>query len=198
MHSQKPISHYFLRSFFLLALCLTFLTSPALAFKICRCTDKDITPLERYDRAFGVFTGKVQKVRRRLNPDAHHVTFDVYDSWKGVRFEEVIITTSGTDYAAVLREGITCGYDFNKGDEFLIFSYRNHNDRGLSSTSACGNIIPLTQASAYIDYFGKPSWQFNLPPLPVTPVDPTHIDPTTQQVTIPPILPMHSPTLPSN
>lgn len=189
---------YTIRYYFsAITLCFSLLTFPqsGLTQNICTCKQDNLTLNTRYERAFAVFTGTVTKTKRRFSTDEQWITFDVLDSWKGARHEHITVRISSHDALSVLL-GSTCGYRFKRGASYLIFSYKSPSRNEISRTSNCGNIVPLEQATDFIRALGSPAWQFNIPPLPQEPHNPTKITPALPTQTLP-NAPSGLPTAPS-
>lgn len=142
-------------------LAFLFFITPTISFGFERC---ECGRPEEFDRmvvrSFAIFTGRVARVVRELDPDRQRVEFTVYQSWKGVRYPAVTVYTAGTDLVALAREGLTCGYRFRVGEEYLIFSFRDGDNRGPSHVSRCGGIYPIDQAGPVLNYLGDPQQAF--------------------------------------
>jgi len=142
-----------------LLLVVLFFSFPANAFQVCECGPEG-TPSENFDRAFAVFTGTVEDVFRKFTPDRFEITFKVHKSWKGARNEKIKIYTSGRDAFALIREGLTCGYNFEKNKTYLVYSYRDKNRHGPSFVSYCGGTKPIEQAEQDMEQFPEPIFSF--------------------------------------
>jgi hypothetical protein len=143
-----------MKIFFIFALSLFyFVPSDVLALEYCSCNPESTTTEQRFNRSFATFIGEVDEISREVNPDRYKVTFNILRSWKGVKFEKASVFTDVTDAITTVRTGsFTCGYNFQKGRQYLIFSHRNSKAKGPSWVSACGGVIPLEQATSELVY----------------------------------------------
>lgn len=132
------------------------------AFSLCKCTKK-FSVEEDFQRSFGVFTGTVTRIVRKLNPDVYQVRFNVHESWKGVTHPTVSVFTEGLDIYTLGTTGITCGYNFKPDETYLVFSFRQKNRRGPAFVSACSHTIPLSQAENILKTLGEPNQRFEHP-----------------------------------
>lgn len=134
---------------------------PSLSHAFTRCECGTPEPFDRMTvRAFAIFTGTVVRVTREINPDRQRVDFSVQQSWKGAKYPVITVFTEGTDLVSLAREGLTCGYRFRVGEQYLIFSFRDKDERGPSSVSKCAGIYPLNQAGPMITVLGQPTDSF--------------------------------------
>ena len=77
------------------------------------------------------FIGKVvdDRVKRSIKGyQSKSVLFDVTNTWKGVEQSQMIITTG--------QGGGDCGYDFKKGQEYLVYANEStmYGAKSLAST----------------------------------------------------------------
>lgn len=144
--------------YFLLTLIL-LLPIDAGAFEICKCKEGE-TLAEKQDRAFAIFTGTVKEVRREINPDRHKIKFKVHDSWRGAKHKTISVYTSGTDAVSLVREGLTCGYKFKRGETYLVYSYRQRHRNGPSSVSHCSGTKKVDKAKYDLKTLGDPMLSF--------------------------------------
>jgi hypothetical protein len=120
-------------------------TVPALA---CSCVLPG-PPDAELARSTAVFSGKV--VNRDepgglvvSSADPVEVTFEVYAVWKGPLFSTITVTTA--------RSGASCGYAFEKGEEYLVYT----DGPGDSLTvSMCSRTQPLGGADDDLMAFGE-------------------------------------------
>lgn len=106
--------------------------------------------------SFATFTGTVDRIERERNPDRYKVTFKILNSWKGVKNDKASVYTDVSDGITALRKGdFTCGYTFQEGSSYLIYSDRFKNARGPSWVSACGDVIPLGGAESDLQYLNS-------------------------------------------
>lgn len=129
------------------------------AFDYCECNPDDNFE-KRAQRAFGIFTGKVKDITTDFNRDRVEVTFDVKTSWRGVKHEEVKVYSERRGPYALIQKGITCGYDFHEGEEYLVFSYRDKNRRGPAFVGRCGGTKPLAEVESELRQLGEPVVNF--------------------------------------
>ncbi len=128
---------------------------------ICRCNQTPESLTETYDRAFGVFTGKVINIRQRLNPARTEVEFEVDKSWKGVRNETVTVFTEGTGFLRPLMDDLSCAYHFKRHETYLVFSFRHRNAQGSAWVSKCSKTAPLSESASFIEALGEPLHDFS-------------------------------------
>ena len=88
-----------------------------------------------------IFSGRVLDIK---NPEAQNgimssadpvqVTFDVFKSYKGLRGNNVVVTTTLSDDS--------CGYDFKNGQEYLVYANKSSGDN--LSVSLCSRTALLS------------------------------------------------------
>ncbi|MCB2081591.1 MAG: hypothetical protein KDD76_03070 [Rickettsiales bacterium] len=145
--------------FFLILFCLLS-GHHALAFSQCICPEEPPSIDEAYRQAFGVFTGTVIDIDQEYRPYRSKIRFAVEQSWKGVTYPEVSVYTSNHDAYSLIKQGITCGYSFRKGERYLVFSYRDHRQHGPAYVSTCSRTAPITKAEEDIQRLGLPVHDF--------------------------------------
>lgn len=76
--------------------------------------------------------------------DPVQVTFRVYTVWKGPRSDTLTITTA--------RSSVSCGYEFEIGHEYLVYT---HGERDDLKASLCSRTKPLAIAGGDLAALGK-------------------------------------------
>ncbi len=117
---------------------LMFSTPEALA---CSC-NAPRSPSEVFGNSGAVFTGKVVDVQS--GDYSRTVQFDVDEAWKGVSQKTLTLTTAGS--------GASCGYDFEEGTRYLVYT-----DGGEESLQAslCSRTQPVADAYEDLAYLGE-------------------------------------------
>ena len=72
---------------------------------------------EEFERSKAVFSGKVVDIKEKQSLKGYlskSVLFEVTNTWKGVEQSQIIITTG--------QGGGDCGYNFIKGEEYLVYA----------------------------------------------------------------------------
>ncbi|MGA3678328.1 hypothetical protein ACPCXF_25220, partial [Lysinibacillus agricola] len=72
---------------------------------------------EEFESSKVVFSGKVVDLKERLSLKGYKtksVLFEVTNTWQGVEQSQIIITTG--------QGGGDCGYNFIKGEEYLVYA----------------------------------------------------------------------------
>jgi len=142
---------------------LTMIT-PSAAFNVCRCEEEQ--PLEvQKKRAYSIFAGRVKHIRRDLTPHRNIIRFDVYASWKRIRNEEITVYSSARDMVSLYYDGISCGYNFKKGQDYLVFTWRAKNRHGPANVNRCTGTNILALATEDWQALGEPLYSFA--PLPL-------------------------------
>ena len=75
--------------------------------------------------------------------DPVSVNFEVYKSYKGVDSKNVTVTTA--------LSGVSCGYEFEKDKEYLVYAHKNNN--GNLSVSLCSNTSLLSESQSDVVLF---------------------------------------------
>lgn len=106
----------------------------------CSCVEPK-PPAEAFQESKTVFSGKVVSI----NSDEFTklVTFDVDRAWKGVSEDRVTAVTPANSAA--------CGYDFEEGGEYLIYS---HDAEESLNVIICSRTQPLDGANADLIVLG--------------------------------------------
>ncbi|MBS4175459.1 hypothetical protein [Bacillus sp. FJAT-49736] len=117
----------------------------------CSCAMKN-QPQEKWKKSIAVFQGKVIKKKTKStsfftssSDDPVYVTFQVQKVWKGVNSRTVTIKTA--------ISGASCGYDFRKNIEYVVYA-KEENDKLV--VNLCSRTEELSKASEDINYLGKP------------------------------------------
>jgi hypothetical protein len=106
-------------------------------------------PDEELANAAAVFSGRVVSIVKPINfgsissADPIEVTFQVQEVWKGSVSLTTTITTS--------RSGASCGYTFQKGNEYIVYAYGSENNL---SVSLCSRTQPLEAAKVDLEELG--------------------------------------------
>jgi hypothetical protein len=105
-------------------------------------------PQEALDDADDVFAGEVIDITP-LGTGTHlTVRYAVSDTWKGADSAEIEVQTPG-DSAA-------CGYEFQEGEEYLVYTYENERNEGPGiSTGLCQRTTELSNADEDIEALGE-------------------------------------------
>jgi hypothetical protein len=107
----------------LVALFLTIFQLDAFA---CKCRQQTIE--ENMATADHVFSGKVMKIKTSKSAQLITVFVRVAKQFKGkIRFKTIEITTAS--------ESAACGFNFQKGKEYVI--YANNSEKNRLNTSSC-------------------------------------------------------------
>ena len=128
---------------------------PGFASEASACTCGPVEPCEAYASASTVFVGRALKVgmessKGLLPPNAASTTltsggpvahFLVEEALRGIDEKEVEISGEST----------TCDYYFKEGKRYLVYAYRNPDDKRLH-TNICSGTSLLTEAKAHLVY----------------------------------------------
>ena len=117
----------------------------------CSCAvEAGVTKQERAQEAFSqaaaVFAGEVTNIEDPppssvvSSVDPVTVTFDVSEAWKGAG--------SGTREITTPMSGASCGYEFQSGEEYLVYAPEN------MEVLLCGETKPLSNAKADLEVLG--------------------------------------------
>lgn len=105
----------------------------------CSCIQR--TPTELVDSASAVFSGRVAKVEQ-IPFGGERTTFDVNRLWKGIETDRIVVWTADPD-------GNTCGYAFQEGKEYLVYTQGDNLEVG-----ACSGTKLLETAGEDLDALG--------------------------------------------
>jgi hypothetical protein len=107
----------------------------------CSCVEPK-PPAEALAESRTVFSGKVIDIDS--NEFSKSVTFDVDRAWKGISKDRVTAATPANSAA--------CGYEFEEGREYLIYS---HDDEEGLEVIICSRTQPLETATADLIVLGE-------------------------------------------
>lgn len=119
---------------------------PAYAAYACSCmvfpTDLEKAMAMAYARADVVFLGDVTATRNTLLGllRQREVTFSVRDHWKGSIPDTLLVRTNIGE--------IACGYDFEKGNSYLVFAYWDPLRKHLTTSFCDLNRVAATAGDA--------------------------------------------------
>lgn len=116
----------------------------------CSCAELSSVE-EEFELSKAVFSGKVVdiKVRRSLKGyTTQSVLFEVTKTWKGVEQSQIRITTG--------QGGGDCGYNFKKGNEYLVYAYEStmYGAKSLVSTT-CSRTDVLSSSQKDLAVLGE-------------------------------------------
>ena len=116
-----------------------FLLSPQCAYA-CTCSmDPGSIDAERaLADSEAVFSGEVVEIEKDLQTSK--VTLRASEVWKGPQRETLEVSTP--------RYGMSCGYPFKEGQEYLVYAYTGN--QGLK-VDYCGSTRRLTEAQAHLE-----------------------------------------------
>ena len=115
----------------------------------CSCV-RPGSPSEELAQSSSVFAGRVVSVREFNDPNATHdysstdptaVEFEVDTIWKGSSNETIYLTTA--------RSEASCGFTFDEGEEYIVYS------RDGSTVSLCSRTALLENAEAELNELGE-------------------------------------------
>ncbi len=151
----------------LLVAILCFVPYQAQAVTKCECGEP-MSFEKQIDRAFGVFVGTVKAVNYDASFGRYRNEFIVHKSWKGANSETITVFTAKPGINREVNVGFDCTFRFNKGQTYLVITYRRENLRGPAWTSRCWGNKTLAQAIARneIERLGRPKQSFS--PYPET------------------------------
>lgn len=116
----------------------------------CSCADLPSVE-EEFERSKTVFSGKVVDIKERLSLKGYtskSVLFEVTNTWKGVEQSQIIITTGQDDG--------DCGYNFIKGEEYLVYANESimYGAKSLVSTM-CNRTDVLSSSQGDLEVLGE-------------------------------------------
>ncbi|MGE7944818.1 hypothetical protein ACQKNB_22425 [Lysinibacillus xylanilyticus] len=116
----------------------------------CSCADLPSVE-EEFERAKAVFSGKVVDIKEKLSLKGYttkSVLFEVTNTWKGVEQSQIIITTG--------QGGGDCGYNFIKGEEYLVYANESimYEAKSLVSTM-CDRTGVLSSSQEDLEVLGE-------------------------------------------
>ncbi|MGE7673325.1 hypothetical protein ACQKMV_07025 [Lysinibacillus sp. NPDC094403] len=116
----------------------------------CSCADLPSVE-EEFERSKAVFSGKVVDIKEKLSLKGYttkSVLFEVTNTWKGVEQSQIIITTG--------QGGGDCGYNFIKGEEYLVYANESimYEAKSLVSTM-CDRTGVLSSSQEDLEVLGE-------------------------------------------
>ncbi|MGI8908961.1 MAG: hypothetical protein ACR2JR_00155 [Rubrobacteraceae bacterium] len=111
---------------------------------------------EEFGFADAVFVGEASKTRLadpypEDDADFGGVGFTVSESWKGVSGNFVEVHGQGPLFGTSAT--FSCHYQFERGEEYLVFAGR---DAGYLVTSSCGRTAEISEAEDALEALGAP------------------------------------------
>lgn len=136
-----------MRKIFLLFIIVSLLFVNTVIVSACSCAQPS-SPKESIGQSTAVFAGKVVDIDVpsgivTSSGDSVKVTFEVSEIWKGSDYKTLVITTA--------RDSATCGYDFKKNEEYIVYAYGEENKL---STDICSRTKLLTNAQEDLQELG--------------------------------------------
>ncbi|MCM3170701.1 MULTISPECIES: hypothetical protein [unclassified Paenibacillus] len=130
---------------------LGFTVYPGEKAYACSCVDS--TALEKLDTYSAVFEGKVTEKGARSQfgfGEYRKYTFEAVRAWKGVNGQKV--TIHSLDHGSS-----SCGFQFTKGETYLVFASSDEKDHTLKTTLCSGNKL-ISQADEDVQLLGAGEW----------------------------------------
>jgi hypothetical protein len=126
----------------LMTIALVYQTNTALA---CSCAQNP-DPKTALDNASAVFSGKVTDIKRTGGfwESAVAVKIETKNVWKGPKNKSFVIHTA--------EQSASCGYEFTKGEEYIVYTYEND---GELRTSICSRTALLKDAQEDLQALGE-------------------------------------------
>lgn len=116
----------------------------------CSCADLPSVE-EEYERSKAVFSGKVVDIKEKLSLKGYttkSVLFEVTNTWKGIEQSQIIITTG--------QGGGDCGYNFIKGEEYLVYANESIMNEAKSLVSTmCDRTGVLSSSQEDLEVLGE-------------------------------------------
>ncbi len=113
----------------------------------CSCIMAE-SPSKSLEKAVDVFSGRVLDVKKpRLGAssiDSVKVKFNVLSVWKEAEYKEMEVSTA--------MSSASCGFGFEKGKEYLVYTYDN---KGETSVSLCSRTKLLSEAGEDLQELGS-------------------------------------------
>lgn len=115
----------------------------------CSCASPFPSPQESLKKSTVVFAGKVtgMDIPNGIvisTADPVLVTFDVSEIWKGPDYKTLVVTTA--------RDGVSCGYSFEQGEEYIVYAY---GEEDKLSTNICSRTELIANAKEDLQGLGK-------------------------------------------
>ena len=116
----------------------------------CSCAELPSVE-EEFERSKAVFSGKVIDIKDKRSLKGYRsksVLFEVTNTWKGVEQSQIIITTG--------QGGGDCGYNFIKGEEYLVYAGESimYGTNSLVSTM-CDRTDVLSSSQEDLEVLGE-------------------------------------------
>jgi len=108
----------------------------------CRCAGS-ISPAAAYRQADIVVMGKVLAVTGDINKEGATARISVSKAWKKPIPSEVVVSTT-----------TTCAFDFQTGEEYLLYLREAADGNGYTSRKCVGN-LPSCKAEKALDWLKK-------------------------------------------
>jgi len=126
------------------------LLQPCIAFA-CSCAPSPSVAAS-VSSAVAVFSGKVMKVDAPQgqvvsSADPVTVTFAVQKVWKGAAEPQLVVITA--------LDSASCGYNFELGQEYLVYADRNEGPGAALSVNLCSRTTILPQAQSDLAALGE-------------------------------------------
>lgn len=111
-------------------LTLTLITLSSISAFACSCIEENISLKKKVEKAYTtsdvIFTGKVISIKDNKDSSLLEVVFDVTNVVKGITNKKTISIFTENSSAA-------CGYSFNPGRNYLVYSYTSEYKRKYNS-----------------------------------------------------------------
>ncbi len=132
------------RIFYILLLAVSVLPAQAFADTWCQCPETKPNPRYAKEAALSVFSGKVTRIH--YLEEKEKVSFEVEKVWKGLPegTKETHVYTERTDLLKMVEMGLTCGYPFQRGESYLVYTY--HYKASPPHVDKCSRTKPLSEA----------------------------------------------------
>lgn len=106
---------------------------------------------EEFELSKAIFSGKVVDIKEKLSLKGYttkSVLFEVTNTWKGVEQSQIIITSG--------QGGGDCGYNFIKGEEYLVYANESimYGTKSLIST-ICNRTYVLSSSQEDLEILGE-------------------------------------------
>ncbi|MGC5327571.1 hypothetical protein [Brevibacillus sp. SYSU BS000544] len=125
--------------------CLWALFSSQGSVSACSCGYPPPSPQKSMENVDFVFAGTVKEIRRtRMGME---VLFDVRTTWKGIDQTQVLVMTG--------MGGGDCGYEFEKGKEYIVYGGDYDPFEGKLSTNVCMRTREISKAGEDLLYLGE-------------------------------------------
>jgi len=148
------VPHYLMKYFVIFLIGIIFLSIPLYPHESSACSCIIESSDEALENSVAVFSGKVTKITEDQptwpiisSAESVIVEFQVDRVWKGPSEKTIKVTTASD-------EG-TCGYGFEMGKTYLVYSYEiEDNDPLVLKVSLCSKTSPIADASEDLSELG--------------------------------------------